>query len=585
MLEDREIEDVLDLIASTAAVLTGQPYAGVLLAKEDGSQLELRGHYGLPERYIRRLNEETPLLLGSDAAPGSNFGGPLAFRTGRLTVLHFDSEDLVSDDKTAPWAELAEEYDYISMASAPLSSQGRQLGTLNVMARQHIDFSHSEMALLEALATEAAAAIEIMQMRAVQRATIQELEQSDRMQQVLTKVALADEGLDPVTATLSKLTDLGVAVEDCVTGRVLSRAELEDPSQPGLDDALGVAREQLKDVVGEQAQGRTEVRIGSDALVTREPVVLGAETVARLWTFSRNPELTPIQGRVLERGAVIVALELLKQRDARAAEWRVRGELIDELMAARADEEERVFERARALGHDLAIPHTPIVVRPDVATGDGSAEGRSIDGGHGLLRIAAIVQAVAGGRASKPLIGTFAGAVVIIWPTEAGSPAEIADATRRYVSSKTSATVSVCIGESSSTMSAYTKSIRLALGAIRLLQSSGNRDRLVSLDELGIFRVLLAVDDEELLRDTARQVLGPLMDYDNERDSSLFETLTAYVDADLNVADTARTLHLHPNSLHYRVRRIQELLDVRLRDPDDLVRITFALAIRRLYST
>jgi sugar diacid utilization regulator len=585
MLEDREIEDVLDLIASTAAGLTGQPFAGVLMAKEDGSQLELRGSHGLSERYIARLNDEIPLLLATDAAPGLNFGGLLAFRTGRPTVLHFDSADFVADDKIGPWAELAEEEGYISMASAPLTSQGRQLGTLNVLAQKHTDFSHSQMALLEALATEAAAAIVIMQMRAVQRATIQELEQSDRMQQVLTKVALADEGLDPVTAALAKLTDLAVAVEDRVTGKLLSQAEVDDSADVRLESILGEAREELCGATAEAVAGRSEVRIEAGALVTREPVMLGAETVAFLWTLSPGVELTPIQGRVLERGAVIVALELLKQRDARAAEWRVRGELLDELMAARPDDQERVFERARALGHDLAAPHTPIVVRPDTFSGSDAVGAENVDGGLGLQRIAAIAQAVAGGRDVKALIGTAAGAVVIFWPDDAGTAREIADATRRYASSKTSTTVSVCIGEDGATTTAYAKSIRLALGALRLLQSSGGRDRLVSLDELGIFRVLLAVDDEELVRDTARQVLGPLMDYDSERDSTMLETLTAYVDADLNVADTARTLHLHPNSLHYRVRRIQELLDVRLRDPDDLVRVTFALAIRKLYST
>jgi sugar diacid utilization regulator/GAF domain-containing protein len=574
MLEDRNLEETLDLIASTAADLTGQAFAAVLLVSADRSQLEIRGSHGLSESYIDRLNNEMPLLL--DSASGPNIAGQRAFRTGRPTVLHFDSED----GMVWPWSSLAQQEGFVSVASAPLSIQGRQLGALNVYGREHTDFSRSQMTLLEALATEAAAAIQIVEMRAMQKVTIRELRQSDRMQQTLAKVALGDEGLDPITATLAKLTGLGIAVEDCVTGGTLSRAGLSDASIEQLE----LARAGLES--GPDAgPGRADLRIDPDTLITREPVSLGTETVAQLWTYSSALELTEVQRRVLKRGAVIIALELLKQRDAREAEWRVRGELLDELMTASVDDEDRVYERARALGHDLEVPHTPIVVRPDVLPESPGGKGGEVEGGQGLRRIVAIAYAVAGSQVPKPLVGTFAGAVVVIWRGEDRAPTEIADAIRRYVSARTSETVSVCIGQSGETMGAHRRSIRLALGAIRLLQSSGGTDRLVSLDELGIFRVLLAVDDEQLLRETSRQVLGPILDYDKARNGAMFETLTTFIEQEMNVAETARVLHLHTNSLNYRLRRIEEILAVRLRNPDDLVRVNFALAIHKLTPT
>ena len=571
MLEDRRLEEMLDLIASTAASLTGQSFAAVLLVNPERTQLEMLGSYGLSPSYVDRMNHEMPLMLDATGA-GRNAAGTRAYMTGRPAVLHFDSEDGLS-----PWSDLAEEQGYISLASAPLTTPEGQIGALNVYARKHTDFSSSQMMLLEALATEAAAAIQIMEMRVAQRQTIQELEQSDRMQQALATVALADEGLDPITATLAKLTTLGIAVDDGVTGATLSHAALSDASTSAID----AARQHLKFGPHETSRDRGDVLVEGGGLVTLEPVSLGNETIAYLWACSDERELTALQRRVLERGAVLVALELLKQRDARAAEWRVRGELLDELMAASLDEQDRVFERALALGHDLRTPHTPIVIRPDVLI-DGDLGG-DVDGAHGLRRIVAITHAVAAEYSVKPLIGTFAGAVVIMWPTDDRPPAEIADAIRRYVASRTAATVSVCVGDSSVTLRDYGQSTRLALGAIRLLQSSGRRNRQVSLDELGIFRVLLSVDDEELLKDTARQVLGPLMDYDSARDGAMFATLTTFMDADMNVAEAAKALHLHPNSLHYRLRRIEELLGVRLRSPHDLVDVSFALAIDRLY--
>ncbi|WP_095938202.1 PucR family transcriptional regulator [Streptomyces sp. Tue6028] len=60
----------------------------------------------------------------------------------------------------------------------------------------------------------------------------------------------------------------------------------------------------------------------------------------------------------------------------------------------------------------------------------------------------------------------------------------------------------------------------------------------------------------------ARLVLGPLTDPDQRH---LLEALTAYIDAG-SASAAARALHLHPQSLRYRLRRIRELT---ARDPRD----------------
>ena len=407
ILGDGELTAVLDLIAETAASLTGQAFAAVLLVNEDETQLEVRGAYGLSPTYVERINHELPLLLHM-GSPGLQTPSGRAYVTGRSSVTHQDSADRVSQ-----WAGLAAEQGYTSVASAPLVIPGRHLGALNVYAVAHTDFSHSQIMLLEALATEAAAAIQIMEMRTFQQATIKELEQSDRMQQALATVALADEGLDPITTTLAELTGLGLAVEDRVTGDLLSVAGLGDRAR----EVVNTARRQFKSG-GAHHDGvlrGLELRPGSTELVSLEPVTVGAETVAYLWAHSCQ-DLMPIQRRVLERGAVLVALELLKQRGARAAEWRVRGELLDQLMTAELADELQVFDRARTLGHDLATAHTPIILRPDPPVPRVNSSKGEVDGSPSLHRIVAIAHAATARHDTNPLIGMHAGSVLVLWP-------------------------------------------------------------------------------------------------------------------------------------------------------------------------
>jgi DNA-binding PucR family transcriptional regulator len=64
------------------------------------------------------------------------------------------------------------------------------------------------------------------------------------------------------------------------------------------------------------------------------------------------------------------------------------------------------------------------------------------------------------------------------------------------------------------------------------------------------------------------------------RDSEpmLADTLRAYLDGFGDVAAVAQRLHVHPNTVRYRVRRIEKLLSTSLDDPDD--RLVLALGLR-----
>ena len=63
----------------------------------------------------------------------------------------------------------------------------------------------------------------------------------------------------------------------------------------------------------------------------------------------------------------------------------------------------------------------------------------------------------------------------------------------------------------------------------------------------------------------------------------LAETLRAYLDGFGDVAAVAQHLHVHPNTVRYRVRRIEKLLSTRLDDPD--VRLLFSLGLRATADT
>jgi len=74
-------------------------------------------------------------------------------------------------------------------------------------------------------------------------------------------------------------------------------------------------------------------------------------------------------------------------------------------------------------------------------------------------------------------------------------------------------------------------------------------------------------------------VLRPLYNYDGRRDTTLVETLRAFLGAGCSVAGTAEALIVHPNTVSYRLRRIEELLGVKAHDPHALLQFELAFLI------
>ncbi|GFG55288.1 transcriptional regulator [Mycolicibacterium agri] len=63
-----------------------------------------------------------------------------------------------------------------------------------------------------------------------------------------------------------------------------------------------------------------------------------------------------------------------------------------------------------------------------------------------------------------------------------------------------------------------------------------------------------------------------------EQDPMLADTLAAYLDGFGDISSVAKQLHVHPNTVRYRVRRIEKLLSTSLDDPEN--RLVLALSLR-----
>jgi purine catabolism regulator len=114
--------------------------------------------------------------------------------------------------------------------------------------------------------------------------------------------------------------------------------------------------------------------------------------------------------------------------------------------------------------------------------------------------------------------------------------------------------------------------VRRSLDDAHLALRQGTSAGVVRYDELGFRTVLLNELPYDRLGGKMDDWLAPL------RDNALArEAVEAYLDHGLDVGRTARALHLHPNSVRYRLARAEELIGAPLRSPETILALVVAL--------
>lgn len=70
--------------------------------------------------------------------------------------------------------------------------------------------------------------------------------------------------------------------------------------------------------------------------------------------------------------------------------------------------------------------------------------------------------------------------------------------------------------------------------------------------------------------------------YDNANGSFLIDTLVNYYMCGFNVGKTAEMMYVHRNSLQYRLKKIEEILEINLDDSMEYLDLVNCILVKRL---
>ncbi|HVQ43592.1 MAG TPA: helix-turn-helix domain-containing protein [Candidatus Saccharimonadia bacterium] len=95
--------------------------------------------------------------------------------------------------------------------------------------------------------------------------------------------------------------------------------------------------------------------------------------------------------------------------------------------------------------------------------------------------------------------------------------------------------------------------------------------RVYHIKQVGMF-ITLAATSQDRKAELAHQILSPLL-----RDEQLFKTVQAFLSCGLNLTDAAEKLHIHRNTLIYRLDKTKKLINLDPRHFDDALQIKLGL--------
>jgi sugar diacid utilization regulator/GAF domain-containing protein len=554
-----DLGHVLDLVADTARSLLGYDFCGVLTPDAAGEALVITGWSGLSAEYVSRVNTDRPVRLDS-GSPSSR-----AFHAGTAVAIR----DIEAEAEFTPWGGVAREQGYRAIICVPLVAGNQILGTLNGYYAPVHTFTGSEVERLTLLANHAAIALtsasrldQLRQLNESLREQRDALSRSERIHERLLSVTLRSGGLSGIAAVLAELIGRPVLIDDA---RNVVLATAGDAAELPDDDWRATA---VVDGSVASAPVLLDGRDGSAYFVS--VARLGDDAVARIWFPRGSAALDPVGVRAVEHASIVISLELLRIRTAAEVEHRLRGELLAELFSSGPTIPEQLVQRAQRLGHDPTRPH--VVVVGALGSADEPADSRLYQ------RSLSLVADLAHSRRPRPLTAMHRGNIVTLWPAD-GQPGDDAAELIRRAMGSVSRTADATVAVSAPGAYGYGEAYRTAKGALDIAMRAGRTDTVVRLEDLGVLGLLLQLEDSTQLVAFAGRSLGPLLDYDAVHRTDLVETLRTHFACKLDRSRTAGALHIHPNTVTQRLRRIEQLCGVELADPAVALQFSAALTV------
>jgi purine catabolism regulator len=411
-----------------------------------------------------------------------------------------------------------------------------------------------------------------------QRTLLHERQQELHTQ--LMELALAGAGMPAIVDRLAEITGKAVVWQDLDgTVRHASPGARADALLQALEADSAAVRRWAESVAMLASDPPVhELKLGTSGLARLvSPVPVRDGIGGLISVIAPETELDQVARLAVARAASACAIELDRERAVRRARDELEGEFVESLLAGTYSSEEAMRERAERLGFDLDGTTAVLVARVEGPADSGRARHQLLRGGHGWIQR----------RASGALCTVRGGVLAAVVPLQGeGDAATLqrlaTDLRMECAGAVGSEQVSVGAGRPKAGITGVRASYREADQALTMGSRLFGGGRVVGFGDLGLYRLLYALQGHPELREFFDDQVRPLLDYDRRTGAGMMRTLDAFFRCHGSPTEMAALLHLHRNTVLYRLRRIEEIGRLRLDDPETRLNLHLCLRVREV---
>lgn len=315
------------------------------------------------------------------------------------------------------------------------------------------------------------------------------------------------------------------------------------------------------------------------------PILVNEEILGWLGSLSSSTKLDDIQALTLERAVIAFALELLKRNEMRLQEQSYKGDFLDRLL--QNQNKTGLESAATGFGFTLEVPHQILLLGVDHEDLNLSEETQ-----HRQFKSALddVFQSL------EPLIQThFPGSVCLVKDNlitiileyrhfSLSSPLTelITTLIQPLRTSKTGYVLTYgALGPLIQDFSNFAESFRQTHLTFKTAIKLEMMNLVLDYEALEIKRLLMKNTTLEL-EDFMNRIIGPLLTYEKQSGKEFLNTLRFYITSNSNWTLTKDQLHIHGNTLNYRLSRISEILQINLNDYHQRFKVQMAFEIMDL---
>jgi PucR family transcriptional regulator, purine catabolism regulatory protein len=401
----------------------------------------------------------------------------------------------------------------------------------------------------------------------------------------LSGLAVQDADLAAVTRLISEQTGATVAVVSPTMDILTAAAPGQTGERAAQDVRDLVVHPRLGEVLAAASRARRALRLpgtGTAASVIVAPVLVGDDVPAHLLTVDTGGQGAGEDTSLLltEHAATICGVILSRERVVATAASRVRDDLVEGLLSGRGQDRAETGRWARHLGYDPARLHHVLSVAFEAARSAPPVPGLDL-----LRRAAATAESFLTTRAPDAIISVRDTEVAVVLPEQSTDGAASRAArlgtlcVARLDELFPEVTVTVGIGGPCHGPEQIRQSYAQAMRTVETVRRMRRTGRVVAFGDLGIHRLLLQVPDLAELRGFADEVLGRLSADSSGQAHVYLETLACYFRENASPQRAARELHVHPNTVSYRIHRVEEIAGLDLGSYRDRLMAQVALEI------